>query len=170
MPYVHRTQIVTSVLLIRCLNVTKILVNRRQLLCMRFVCICSIFFVSSTYKRPYTLRLIKKMCQYICDHNSGKTDSIFGRPYYRSSLWYSGSSVCLSVCLSVVCDVLYCGKTVRPSKKLSEGVNRKPGSKSSFLRSPPYFYFRFRHYGHQDGRFCLIFARIAQQSVVDGRN
>jgi len=36
----------------------------------------------------------------------------------------------LSVCLSVVCDVLYCGKTVRPSEKLSQGVNRKPGSKS----------------------------------------
>jgi len=34
----------------------------------------------------------------------------------------------LSVCLSVVCDVLYCGKTVRPSEKVSEGVNRKPGS------------------------------------------
>jgi len=38
----------------------------------------------------------------------------------------------LSVCLSV-CDVLYCGKTVRPSEKLSEGVNRKPGSKVDFL-------------------------------------
>jgi len=35
----------------------------------------------------------------------------------------------LSVCLSSVCDVLYCGKTVRPSEKLSEGVNRKSGSK-----------------------------------------
>ena len=35
------------------------------------------------------------------------------------------SSVCLSVC-----DVLYCGETVRPSEKVSEGVNRKPGSKS----------------------------------------
>jgi len=34
------------------------------------------------------------------------------------------------VCLSVVCDVLYCGKTVRPSEKLSEGVNGKSGSKS----------------------------------------
>ena len=91
---------------------------------------------------------------------------VFGRPYYRSSLWYSVSSV---VRLSV-CNVLYCGKMVRPSKKLSEGVNRKPGSKSSFLGSPPYFYFRFRRYGHQDGRFCLIFARIVQQSVLDGRN
>ena len=37
------------------------------------------------------------------------------------------SVVCLS---SVVCDALYCGKTVRPSQKVSEGVNRKPGSKS----------------------------------------
>jgi len=49
---------------------------------------------------------------------------------------------------------LYCGKTVRPSQKVSEGVNRKPGSKSSFFWSPPYFYFRFRLYGHRDGRFC----------------
>ena len=77
----------------------------------------------------------------------------------------------LSVCLSsVVCDVLYCGKTVRPSEKLSEEVNRKPGSKNSFLGSPPYFYFRFCRYGHQDGGICLIFARIAQQSVLDSRN
>ena len=95
---------------------------------------------------------------------------IFGQPYYRSSLWYSMSSVCLSVCLSSVCDVLYCGEMVRTSEKVSEGVNRKPGSKSSFFGSPPYFYFRFRLYGHQDGRFCLIFARIAQQSVLDGTN
>jgi len=56
---------------------------------------------------------------------------LFGRPYYRSSLWYSMSSVCLSVC-----NVLYCGKTVRPSQNVSEGVNRKPGSKSSFFGSP----------------------------------
>jgi len=49
---------------------------------------------------------------------------------------------------------MYCGETVRPSEKLSEGVNRKPGSKSSFFGSPPYFYFRFRLYGHRDGRFC----------------
>jgi len=40
--------------------------------------------------------------------------------------------VCLSVCLSV-CDVLYCDETVRPSYKVSEGVNRKPGSKSWFF-------------------------------------
>jgi len=35
--------------------------------------------------------------------------------------------------LSSVCNVLYCGETVRPSEKVSEEVNRKPGSKSSFL-------------------------------------
>ena len=54
---------------------------------------------------------------------------------------------------SSVCDVLYCGKTVHPSQKVSEGVNRKPGSKSSFFRSLPYFYFRFCSYGPLDGRF-----------------
>ena len=96
--------------------------------------------------------------------------SVFGQPYYRSSLWYTVSSVVVCRRRLSVCDVLYCGKTVRPSQKLSEGVNRKPGSKSSFLGSPPYFYFRFRRYGHQDGRFCLIFARITQQSVLDGTN
>ena len=74
------------------------------------------------------------------------------------------------VCLSSVCDVLYCGKMVRPSLKVSEGANRKPGSKSWFFGSPPYFYFRFRLYGHRDGRFCLIFAHTAQQSVQDGTN
>ena len=60
------------------------------------------------------------------------------------------------VCLSV-CNVLYCGKTVHLSEKVSEGVNRKPGSKSSFFGSSPYFYFRFRRYGQRDGLFCLIF-------------
>jgi len=55
----------------------------------------------------------------------------FCRPYYRSRLWYSVSSV--DCRLSVVCDVLYCGETVRPSWKLSEGVNRKPWSEVDFL-------------------------------------
>jgi len=50
--------------------------------------------------------------------------------------------------------LMYCGVTVRPSEKLSEGANIKPGSKSLFFGSPPYFYFRFRLYGHRDGRFC----------------
>jgi len=78
------------------------------------------------------------------------------------------------VCLSVVrrpsvCNVLYCGKTVRPSEKVSEGVNRKPGSKSSFFGSPPYFYFRFRLYSHRDGRFWLIFGRILEHNLGNSR-
>ena len=63
---------------------------------------------------------------------------------------------CVVCRLSVICNVLYCGETVRPSEKVSEGVNRKPWSKSSFFGSPPYFYFRFRRYGHQDGCFALF--------------
>ena len=62
---------------------------------------------------------------------------------------------CVVCHLSSVCNVLYCGETVRPSKKVSEGVNRKPGSKSSFFGLPPYFYFRFRRYDHRDCPFCL---------------
>ena len=71
-----------------------------------------------------------------------------------------------TLCLSVVCClwrfVLWRNGT--SYLKLSEGVNRKPGSKSWFWGSPPwYFYFRFHFYGHRDGRFCLIFARTAQR-------
>jgi len=39
-----------------------------------------------------------------------------------------------------------------------------------FFGSPPYFYFWFCLYGHRDGRFGLIFARTALQSVLDGTN
>ena len=63
---------------------------------------------------------------------------------------------------------MYCGETVRPSQKLSEGVNRKAAV--DFFGSPPYYYFWFCLYGHRDGRFCIIFARTAQQSVLDGTN
>ena len=44
------------------------------------------------------------------------------------------------------------------------------GQKVDFFGSPPYFYFQFRRYGHQDSRFCFIFARTDKQSVLDGRN
>jgi len=48
------------------------------------------------------------------------SEIIFSWLCYPSRLWHTVSSVCLSsvVCLSVclsVCDVLYCGETVRPS-------------------------------------------------------
>jgi len=51
--------------------------------------------------------LIFPLCVYL-------SYCVFGRPYYRSRLWHTVSSVCLSVCLSVVCDVLYPGKTAGP--------------------------------------------------------
>ena len=39
---------------------------------------------------------------------------------------------CVVCHLSVVCDVLYCGETVRASEKVSEGVNRNQGKKVHF--------------------------------------
>jgi len=55
-------------------------------------------------------------------------------------------------------------KRVKIEKKLLWRARKSPTFQ--FFGSPPYFYFRFRLYGHQDGRFCLIFACTAQQSVV----
>jgi len=73
------------------------------------------------------------------------------------------------VCLSSVM-FLYCGETVRSSEKVSEGVNRKPGSEFIFGVAAIFLLPVSPLYGHQDGRFCLIFACIAQQSVLDGTN
>ena len=61
-------------------------------------------------------------------------------------------------------------KRVKVEDKLLRLAYRKPSTLFRFIGSPPYFYFRFRLYGHRDGRFCLIFARTAQQSVLDGKN
>jgi len=52
---------------------------------------------------------------------------LFGRPYYQLRLWYTVSSVCLSVTFYIV------AKWCVLAKKLSEGVNRKPGTKSWFI-------------------------------------
>ena len=109
-----------------------------------------------------TVRPSQKVSEGV-NRKPGSKSSFFGRRHICTSGFGSTATETAVSCL------MYCGETVCPSKKLSEGVNRKPGSKSSFLGLPPYFYFRFRCYGHQDGRFCLIFARIAQQSVLDGR-
>jgi len=58
---------------------------------------------------------------------------------------------------------------VLAKKCLKEWIGNQD-QKVDFFRSPPYFYFRFRLYGHRDGRFCLIFARTAQQLILDGTN
>jgi len=105
---------------------------------------------------------------------SGRSQTFIYDGNQMTSFWPTVLSVeplvhCV-ICLSVVCNVLYCVETVRPSEKVSEGVNRKPGSKSSFSGSPPYFYFWFHRYGHRDGRFLPYFCPHSQQSVLDGRN
>jgi len=88
---------------------------------------------------------------------------IFGRPYYRSRLWHIVSSVChLSVTFCIVAKWYVLAKNC-----LKEQIGNQ-GQKVDFFGLPPYFYFRFRLYGHRDGRFCLIFACTAQRSVLDG--
>jgi len=61
-------------------------------------------------------------------------------------------------------------KSVKIEEKLQRRAYRKSSTLFGFFGSPPYFYFRFHIYGHRDCRFCLIFARTAQQSVLDGTN
>ena len=96
--------------------------------------------------------------------NLGQKVDFFGRRHISTSGFAATATETAVFCL------MYCGETVRFRKKVSEGVNSKPGPKSSFFGSPPYFYFRFRRYVRRDGRFCLIFASTAEQSVLDGTN
>ena len=59
---------------------------------------------------------------------------------------------------------------VKIEEKLPWMAYRKSPTLFRFFGCPPYFYFRFRLYGRRDGRYCLNFARIAQQSVLDSTN
>jgi len=52
-------------------------------------------------------------------------------------------------------------KRVKIEEKLLWRAYRKSPTFFRFFGSPLYFYFRFRLYGHRDGRFCLILARTA---------
>jgi len=61
-------------------------------------------------------------------------------------------------------------KRVNIKEKLLWKAYRKSPMLFWFFGSPPYFYFRIRLCGHRDGCFCLIFARTAQQLVLDGTN
>jgi len=61
-------------------------------------------------------------------------------------------------------------KRVKIEEKLIWRAYRKSPTLFRFFGSPPYFYFRFRVYGHQDGCYCFIFARTAQQLALDGTN
>ena len=55
-------------------------------------------------------------------------------------------------CLVVLCIVAK--RYVLANNCLKERIGNQ--GQSWFFGSPPYFYFRFRLYGHRDGRFCLI--------------
>ena len=99
---------------------------------------------------------------------------VFGRLYYRSSLWYTVLSVCLSsvflsVCLSSVTFCMVAKRYVLAKNCLKEWI-RNQGQKVHFLSLRHISTFRFCRYGHRDGRFCLIFACTAQQSILDGKN
>ena len=59
-------------------------------------------------------------------------------------------------------------KRIKIEEKLLWMAYRKSPTHFRFFGSPPYFYFQFHLYIHRDGRFCLIFAHTAQQSVLDG--
>jgi len=92
----------------------------------------------------------------LADHTIGHT---FGTLCHLSSVYLS-----LSVTFCIVAKRYILAKNC-----LKERI-RNQGQKVYFFGSPPYFSFRFCLYGHQDGRLCLIFARTAQRSVLDGTN
>ena len=71
------------------------------------------------------------------------------------------------VCLSSVTFCIVAERYVLAKNCLKEWI-RNQGQKVDFGGSPPYFYFWFHLYSHWEGRFCLIFARRAHWSALDG--
>ena len=61
-------------------------------------------------------------------------------------------------------------KRIKIEEKLLWRAYRKLPVLFRFFGLLPYSYSWFCLYGHWDGRFCLIFARTAQQSVLEGTN
>ena len=96
---------------------------------------------AATAPLPSVAWLTRRMARSVVDHDRsrGRSRSICIVTFFcRAHFWPTVLSVeplvhCFVCLSSSVCDVLYCGKTVRPSQKVSEGVNRKPGSKSPFF-------------------------------------
>ena len=60
-------------------------------------------------------------------------------------------------------------KRVKVEEKLLWKAYRKSPTLFRFFGSSPYFYFRFRLYGHWDSHFCLIFVRIANSPAIGTR-
>jgi len=84
--------------------------------------------VSSTLVQPPSWNILPTFMTLLTPVHSGN-DS---RVYFWPTVLSVEPLVHCVVCLSSICNVLYCCETVRPSEKLSEGVNKKPGSKSLF--------------------------------------
>ena len=62
-----------------------------------------------------------------------------------------------TLCRLTVCDVLYCGEMVRPSEKVSEEVNRKPGQKVDFWGRHHISTSGFATTATETAIFCLMF-------------
>ena len=108
--------------------------------------------VKPTYNFAGNIWMCRKIQWFLADRTIGR------------ALWHG--VVCLSVCLSS--SVTFCivaKRYVLAKKCLKEWIGNQ-GQKVHFFGSPPYFYFQFCRYGHRDGRFCLIFARTAKQSLL----
>ena len=96
---------------------------------------------------------------------------IFGRPYYRSSLWYSMSSVCLSsVCPSVTFCIV-AKRCVLTKKCLKEWIGNQ-GQKVHFFGRRHISTSGFAATATETTVFALFLpvGPTAQQSVLDGRN
>jgi len=106
---------------------------------------------------------------------SGRCDlewGLFGRPYYRSSLWYTVSSVCrlsVVVCLSSVTFCIVAKRYVLAKNCLKEWIGNQ-GQKVDFLGRRHISTSGFAATATETAVFALFFARIAQQSVPDGTN
>jgi len=107
--------------------------------------------------------------------NNGDTAICFPTVSLRYSTFLADRTIGRAfgtVCrLSSVCNVLYCGETVRPSEKVSEGVNRKPGPKSSFFWVAAIFLLPVSPLRPPRRPFLPYFCPYTvKQSVLDGRN
>ena len=94
------------------------------------------------------------------------TETIFGRPYYRSRLWYTVSSVCCR--LSSVTFCIVAKRYVLAKNCLKERIGNR--GKKLILGVAAIFLLLVSPLRPPRQPFCLIFDRTAQRSVLDGTN
>jgi len=99
---------------------------------------------------------------FVCEKS---TFNVFGRPYYRSRLWYTMSSVSLS-------SVTFCivAKRYVLAKNCLEELIGNQGQKVDFGGRCHISTSGFASTATKTAVFCLTFARTAQWSVLDGTN